>query len=144
MPSAGAVIFCGDTKGSIQCFLEEPRSEGCIDGGRDEDTPAAGGVSEGLRQALQPCLVLKRQHGKDQVWFTCVLSARQDKKDNRQVFSKLFLGQAVDVEWSSLVCSPRGLHNMIFNAQVAILVVQTDWSREPGRSCEVTEATPAT
>lgn len=76
VPSAGAVIFCGDTKGNIQCFLEEPRSEGCMDGGRDEEAPAVGRVGEGRN--AQPCLVLKRQHGKDQVGS--LASCRQDTR----------------------------------------------------------------
>lgn len=76
VPSAGAVIFCGDTKGNIQCFLEEPRSEGCMDGGRDEEAPAVGRVGEGKN--AQPCLVLKRQHGKDQVGS--LASCRQDTR----------------------------------------------------------------
>lgn len=95
MPSAGAAVFCGDTKGSIQCFLEGPRSEGRIDGGRDEEVPGAGRVSEGLREALSPCLVLKRQHGKDQVGS--LASCRQDKtrQDSSQELSECFLWRAV-------------------------------------------------
>eukprot|EP00903_Cladosiphon_okamuranus_P013793 g12836.t3 len=92
VPSLGAVVFCGDTKGSIQCFLEARRQEGCIDDRRDEDTPAAGRVSEGLKEAIQPCLVLKRQHGKDQVSRlalrgNCLFSAGHDGQVNHYVVS---------------------------------------------------------
>lgn len=76
VPLANAVMFCGDTKGSIQCFLEEPSLKGRFRSGRDEDAPAIGGVNEGLGEALPPCLVLKRQHGKDQVGSLCILSTR--------------------------------------------------------------------
>eukprot|EP00752_Nemacystus_decipiens_P003736 g3442.t1 len=93
MPHAGAVIFCGDTKGNIQCFLEEQRSEGGIDGGWDEETPTAG--REGLREPVQTCLVLKRQHGKDQISRialrgNCLFSAGHDGQVNHYVVSYSF------------------------------------------------------
>lgn len=71
-PLARAVVYCGDTKGNIRCFLEEgPRfgsrnskvcfeERGVVDeGGRDR----AAIDKEGVR----PCSVLKRQHGNNQV-----------------------------------------------------------------------------
>lgn len=69
---AGAVVFCGDTKGNIRCFLEEPRDDslrfdGRTGGGEEGGISADVGERGALREGLPPSLVLKRQHGKDQV-----------------------------------------------------------------------------
>lgn len=68
----GAVVFCGDTKGNIRCFLEEPRADsrrfkGRIGDGEGGRLSTDRGVRGALGEGLPPCLVLKRQHGKDQV-----------------------------------------------------------------------------
>lgn len=68
----GAVVFCGDTKGNIRCFLEEPRAgsrgpDGRISDAEEGRISVEGGVSGGLGEGVPPCLVLKGQHGKDQV-----------------------------------------------------------------------------
>ncbi|CAM9705791.1 unnamed protein product, partial [Ascophyllum nodosum] len=86
---AGAVVFCGDTKGNIRCFVEEESDE---QGRGKEGTIAAagsgslgptsrsiprkrdgggrgggGGRRSSMEGGVPPCLVLKRQHGKDKV-----------------------------------------------------------------------------
>lgn len=69
--SLGAVVFCGDTKGNISCFLERGPAESflsedfAVDGERQE--VRRGGEKRAAVESISPCLVLKRQHGKDQV-----------------------------------------------------------------------------
>lgn len=78
------VVFCGDIKGSIHCFLNlfKERSESCSNSAKFS-TESADGASTGARsletgqtavEGIAPCLVLNRQHGKGQVClYFCVV-----------------------------------------------------------------------
>lgn len=71
--SEGAAVFCGDTKGNILGFLERPmacssednsRSERHCQGSEEEKPGGHGGVAT---KGVEACLLLKRQHSKNQV-----------------------------------------------------------------------------
>lgn len=69
-------MFCGDTKGNIYCFLNPIEEHNDADG-TSMESPTHGGkdgrretdleIKPRAAEAIAPCLVLRRQHGKDQV-----------------------------------------------------------------------------
>lgn len=71
-------MFCGDTKGNIYCFLNQIEEHNDADRTSTESPTQSNdrkggsrrtdlGINPPVAEGIAPCLVLRRQHGKDQV-----------------------------------------------------------------------------
>ena len=71
--SPRAFVFGGDTKGNLYCFLEQLTSPAASGENMDIGSEPRGRGDRGgddrlsIMKGVKPCLILKRQHGKDQV-----------------------------------------------------------------------------
>lgn len=71
--SPRAFVFCGDTKGNLYCFLGQLNSPAASGENMDDGSEPRGRSDRGgddrlsILKGIKPCLILKRQHGKDQV-----------------------------------------------------------------------------
>lgn len=68
--SPGGVLFCGQTKGDIRCFIGSREIKARSMQAHVDSSISRAGVAEASVPAgggVPPCLVLRRQHGKDQV-----------------------------------------------------------------------------
>ncbi|CAM9184864.1 unnamed protein product [Scytosiphon promiscuus] len=127
-PPSRATVFCGDTKGNIWCFLEEEPSFGCRSSkaGLEKGEVAGQARRDGAAtdtEGVRPCLVLKRQHGNNQVsrlalLGDCLLSAGHDGQVNHYAIS--YAASACDVP-------PVGLTILTTYATAPVTAVSDLW-----------------